>query len=60
MFTYARALRDFPIVFDAAKEGVVLDGGDVIIRDETTLFLGVGQRTDRQAAPCWQKNSAWM
>ena len=55
MFTYARALRDFPIVFDAAKEGVVLDGGDVIIRDETTLFLGVGQRTDRQAAPLLAK-----
>jgi len=51
MFRYAQALRDFPIVFDAAKEGVILDGGDVIVRDETTLFLGVGQRTDRQAAP---------
>jgi arginine deiminase len=51
MFTHAQALRDFPIVFDAAREGVILDGGDVIVRDETTLFLGVGQRTDRQAAP---------
>jgi len=51
MFTHAAALRDFPIVFDAAKEGVILDGGDVIVRDEKTLFLGVGQRSDRKAAP---------
>lgn len=51
MFTHARALSGFPIVFDAAKEGVVLDGGDVIVRDEKTLFLGVGQRSDRRAAP---------
>jgi len=50
MFRHATALRDFPIVFDAAKEGVTLDGGDVIVRDEKTLFMGVGQRSDRQAA----------
>ena len=50
MFRYASALREFPVVFDAAKEGVVLDGGDVIVRDEKTLFVGVGQRSDREAA----------
>ena len=50
MFRYAGALREFPVVFDAAKEGVVLDGGDVIVRDEKTLFVGVGQRSDREAA----------
>jgi arginine deiminase len=50
MFRHAAALRDFPIVFDAEKEGVTMDGGDVIVRDEKTLFMGVGQRSDRQAA----------
>jgi arginine deiminase len=55
MFTHAKPLRDFPIVFDAAKEGVILDGGDVIVRDEKTLFLGVGQRSDREAAPLLAK-----
>lgn len=50
MFQHAKDLSGFPIVFDAAKEGVTLDGGDVIVRDEKTLFMGVGQRSDRQAA----------
>ena len=50
MFRYAGALREFPVVFDAAKEGVLLDGGDVIVRDGKTLFVGVGQRSDREAA----------
>lgn len=50
MFRYADALRDFPVVLDAAKEGVLLDGGDVIVRDQRTLFVGVGQRSDREAA----------
>jgi arginine deiminase len=50
MFRHATALQDFPIVFDAAKEGVILDGGDIMVRDEHTLFLGVGQRSDKDAA----------
>ncbi len=50
MFRYAKELSAFPIVFDAAKEGVTLDGGDEIVRDEKALFMGVGQRSDRQAA----------
>ncbi|MFH1575011.1 MAG: arginine deiminase family protein [Acidobacteriota bacterium] len=51
MFRHAAALRDFPIAFDAVQEGVTLDGGDVIVRDENTLFVGVGQRSDKEAAP---------
>lgn len=50
MFRHARALRSYPVAFDAAREGVVLDGGDVIVADEKTLFVGVGQRSDVQAA----------
>jgi len=55
MFRHAGALRDFPVVFDAAAEKVLLDGGDVIVRDERTLFVGVGQRSDREAAPLLAK-----
>ncbi len=55
MFRHAQALRDFTIVFDAAREGVTLDGGDVIVRDENTLFVGVGQRSDKEAAPLLAK-----
>jgi arginine deiminase len=50
IFRYAAAVRDFPIIFDAKKEGVTLDGGDVIVVDENTLFMGAGQRSDRKAA----------
>lgn len=55
IFKHADTLREFPIVFDAGKEGVLLDGGDVIVRDEKTLFVGVGQRSDRAAAPLLAK-----
>lgn len=51
MFQYATALREFPVVFDAAPEGVQLDGGDLIVQDDKTLLLGVGQRSDEKAAP---------
>jgi arginine deiminase len=55
IFPYAAALRDFPVVLDAAREGVNLDGGDVIVRDEKTLFVGVGNRSDKKAAPLLAK-----
>jgi arginine deiminase len=51
IFQFADDLKQFPIVFDAAKEGVHLDGGDVIVLDETTLLVGVGNRSSREAAP---------
>ncbi len=51
MFQFADELKQFPIVFDAAKEGVHLDGGDVIVFDEKTLLIGVGNRSSREAAP---------
>jgi arginine deiminase len=56
IFPYATALRDFPVVLDAAREGVNLDGGDIIVRDEKTLFLGIGNRSDKEAAPLLAKN----
>lgn len=51
MFQFADDLKQFPIVFDAAKEGVFLDGGDTIVLDEKTLLLGVGNRSSREVAP---------
>jgi arginine deiminase len=51
IFQFADELKEFPIVFDAAKEGVFLDGGDTIVLDEKTLLLGVGNRSSREAAP---------
>ena len=50
MFQFADELKGFPIAFDAAREGVYLDGGDTIVLDEKTLLLGVGNRSSREAA----------
>lgn len=48
---HSPVLEDFPVVFDAVAEGVILEGGDAQVVDENTLFLGVGQRSDPRAAP---------
>jgi arginine deiminase len=50
MFQFADDLKPFPVVFDAAREGVHLDGGDVIVFDAKTLLVGVGNRSSRDAA----------
>ena len=51
MFEHADELKGFPVVFDSAREGVMLDGGDVIVLDERTLLVGVNNRTSLDAAP---------
>ncbi len=50
IFRFADPVKAFPIVFDAAAEGVYLDGGDLIVLDEKTLLLGIGNRSSREAA----------
>jgi arginine deiminase len=50
VFGYAEGLRDIPIVFDAAAESVYVDGGDVIVLSDTEMLLGVGNRSNREAA----------
>jgi len=50
IFRFAPEVKRFPIVFDAARENVLLDGGDTIVLDEKTLLLGVGNRSSREAA----------
>jgi len=51
MFHFADQLKAFPVVFDARKECVYLDGGDVIVLNEQTLMVGVGNRSSVEAAP---------
>ena len=50
VFEHAPALEKYPIVFDAAKEGVFIEGGDVIVLNERTLLVGIGNSTQEAAA----------
>jgi arginine deiminase len=43
-------LRDYPVAFDAREERLFLQGGDVIVADESTLLVGVGNLTEEAAA----------
>jgi arginine deiminase len=50
LFRFCRELESFPIVFDAEAEGVRCEGGDIIVKDERTLLMGIGNLSDREAA----------
>jgi arginine deiminase len=50
VFQHAPALAKYPVGFDAAAEKVHLQGGDLLVLDESTLLLGVGNSTDERAA----------
>lgn len=50
LFQYAKELAGFPVVFDAEAEGVRCEGGDIIVKDERTLLMGIGNFSDREAA----------
>ena len=50
IFTYADGLRDCPVLFDAEKEGVFCEGGDILVRDEKTIFMGIHNFSDSAAA----------
>ncbi|TVQ08118.1 MAG: hypothetical protein EA364_15845 [Balneolaceae bacterium] len=49
--SHSPQLSEFPVVFDAVNEGLILEGGDAQVVDEQTLFLGTGQQSDPRAAP---------
>ena len=49
-FRWSPALTKYPIAFDAVKEGVYLQGGDLIVLDENTLLLGIGNVSSEAAA----------
>lgn len=50
LFRYARELAAYPVAFDAEAEGVHCDGGDIIVKDERTILMGIGNFSDREAA----------
>jgi arginine deiminase len=50
VFRFADELKTYPIVFDAEAEGVRCEGGDIIIMDEKTILMGIGNCSDPEAA----------
>ncbi|MEO8025826.1 MAG: arginine deiminase family protein [Bryobacteraceae bacterium] len=50
MFDHAPRFAKFPVVFDAGEQRVTLEGGDMMVVDPRTIFLGVGNRTNPAAA----------
>jgi arginine deiminase len=51
LYRWSPMLADFPVAFDAVAEGLNIEGGDAMVVNEKTLFLGVGNRTDPRIAP---------
>jgi arginine deiminase len=49
-FDWSPSLREYPVVFDGREERLFLQGGDVIVADERTLLIGVGNLTEEGAA----------
>jgi arginine deiminase len=49
-FDHAPRLAKYPIAFDAVEERLTLEGGDLMVADERTLFLGVGNRSNPAVA----------
>jgi arginine deiminase len=66
VFQFAAELKTHPIVFDAEAEGVHCEGGDIIIKDEKTILMGIGNCSDPEAArkiaqklyPCRRRTSS--
>lgn len=48
-------LARYPVVFDAAVEGLYAEGGDFQVVDQETIFIGVGNRTDPRVGPLLAK-----
>jgi arginine deiminase len=48
--SWAPTLQQYPVLIDACTEGVFLQGGDLLVADESTLLLGVGNLTEPRAA----------
>jgi arginine deiminase len=51
LYRHAPSLARYPVAYDAVAEGPVVEGGDAMVIDRHTLFLGTGNRTDPRAAP---------
>jgi arginine deiminase len=50
LYAHSPLLKDVPIAFDAVEEGMIVEGGDAMVIDANTLFLGTGNRTDPRIA----------
>jgi arginine deiminase len=50
MFRYAEVLKGCNIAFDAEKEGVLCEGGDIIVKDENTILMGIHNMSEDEAA----------
>ena len=50
MFNYAEQLKGCKIAFDAEKEGVRCEGGDIIVKDEYTILMGIHNMSKAEAA----------
>ncbi|HEV2569174.1 arginine deiminase family protein [Sphingomonas sp.] len=50
LYAHSPLLKDVPIAFDAVEEGMIIEGGDAMVIDVNTLFLGTGNRTDPRIA----------
>ncbi len=51
LYRHSPMLAEVPIALDAVEEGFIIEGGDAIVVDRNTMFLGVGNRTSPDAAP---------
>ena len=51
ILAFAPALRSYPVVFDARREGLRAEGADVQLLDAETLLIGVGNHSDPRLAP---------
>jgi len=49
IYRYSPMLSDVPIALDAVEQGFIIEGGDAMVVDEKTMFLGVGNRTSPEA-----------
>lgn len=49
IYRYSPMLGDVPIAVDAVEQGFIIEGGDAMVVDEKTMFLGVGNRTSPEA-----------
>lgn len=55
LYAHAPMLKDVPVAFDAVEEGMIVEGGDAMVIDADTLFLGTGNRSDPRIAPVLAK-----
>lgn len=49
-YEWSPSLKKYPIIYDAAEEDLAMEGGDVCVVDESTIFMGVGNRTHANSA----------